>query len=177
MQTILRASLQQRVLASTPSGLHQGATAASSATAVGRCFQQSLLEDLPLLHRAVSGFRYFRGCSLLHDSINVEVASMGESITGMQPFNLGQCIFWRCTKRLIQLFKCHANRWWVLHAEGSIAAILKQPGSGVEADEVLFQIETDKVTIDVRAPQSGTLEEILVWMPVRCASSPAVRVN
>ncbi len=32
----------------------------------------------------------------------------------------------------------------------------------MEADEVLFQIETDKVTIDVRAPQSGTLEEILV---------------
>lgn len=32
----------------------------------------------------------------------------------------------------------------------------------METDEVLFQIETDKVTIDVRAPQSGTLEEILV---------------
>lgn len=29
-------------------------------------------------------------------------------------------------------------------------------------DEVLFQIETDKVTIDVRAPQSGTLESVLV---------------
>ena len=42
---------------------------------------------------------------------------------------------------------------------------------------MLFQIETDKVTIDVRAPQSGTLEEILVCMPSRCASSPAVRVN
>jgi 2-oxoglutarate dehydrogenase E2 component (dihydrolipoamide succinyltransferase) len=49
-----------------------------------------------------------------------------------------------------------------VHAEGSIAGILKQPGEGVETDEVLFQIETDKVTIDVRAPQSGTLEEILV---------------
>ena len=47
-------------------------------------------------------------------------------------------------------------------AEGSIAGILKKPGEGVEADEVLFQIETDKVTIDVRAPQSGTLEEVLV---------------
>ncbi len=32
----------------------------------------------------------------------------------------------------------------------------------MKADEVLFQIETDKVTIDVRAPQSGTVEEILV---------------
>jgi len=49
-----------------------------------------------------------------------------------------------------------------VHAEGSIAGILKQPGEGVETDEILFQIETDKVTIDVRAPQSGTLEEILV---------------
>ena len=42
---------------------------------------------------------------------------------------------------------------------------------------MLFQIETDKVTIDVRAPQSGTLEEILVCRPFRCAPSPAVRVN
>ena len=120
LQTILRASLQQRVLASTPSGLHHGATAASSATAVGECFQQSLLEELPLLHRAVSGFRYFRGCSLLHDSINVEVASMGESITGMQPFTLGQCIPWRCTKRLIHLMQCHANRWWACMQRGPL---------------------------------------------------------
>ena len=29
-------------------------------------------------------------------------------------------------------------------------------------DEVLFQIETDKVTIDVRAPESGVLEDVLV---------------
>ena len=42
---------------------------------------------------------------------------------------------------------------------------------------MLFQIETDKVTIDVRAPQSGTLEAILVCLPFQCASSPAIRVN
>ncbi len=29
-------------------------------------------------------------------------------------------------------------------------------------DEVLFQIETDKVTIDVRAPESGVLEDVMV---------------
>lgn len=46
--------------------------------------------------------------------------------------------------------------------EGSIASISKQPGDAVAEDEVLFQIETDKVTIDVRAPQSGTVESILV---------------
>ncbi|BDA46542.1 probable dihydrolipoyllysine-residue succinyltransferase component at N-terminal half [Coccomyxa sp. Obi] len=46
--------------------------------------------------------------------------------------------------------------------EGSIASISKQPGDVVAEDEVLFQIETDKVTIDVRAPQSGTVESILV---------------
>ena len=88
LQTFLRASLQQRVPAGTPSVLQHGATAASSAAAVRTSFQQSLLEEVPLLHSAVSGFRHFRCCSLLHDSINVEVASMGESITGVQPFAL-----------------------------------------------------------------------------------------
>ena len=46
--------------------------------------------------------------------------------------------------------------------DGSIAAILKQPGDSVEEDEPIMQIETDKVTIDVRAPTSGTIEAILV---------------
>ena len=46
--------------------------------------------------------------------------------------------------------------------EGSIAAILKQPGDLVEVDEIIAQIETDKVTIDVRAPTSGTVVEVLV---------------
>ncbi|KAK9906813.1 hypothetical protein WJX75_008452 [Coccomyxa subellipsoidea] len=46
--------------------------------------------------------------------------------------------------------------------EGSIATISKQAGDTVAEDEVLFQIETDKVTIDVRAPQSGNLESVLV---------------
>eukprot|EP00854_Cymbomonas_tetramitiformis_P015102 gene15102-17859_t len=41
--------------------------------------------------------------------------------------------------------------------EGSIAALLKSPGDVVEMDEVIAQIETDKVTIDVRAPSAGTL--------------------
>jgi 2-oxoglutarate dehydrogenase E2 component (dihydrolipoamide succinyltransferase) len=47
-------------------------------------------------------------------------------------------------------------------AEGSIASILKQEGDAVEEDEVIFQIDTDKVTIDVRAPEAGRLDKILV---------------
>lgn len=46
--------------------------------------------------------------------------------------------------------------------DGAIATILKQKGEHVKEDEVLMQIETDKVTIDVRAPASGTVEAILV---------------
>jgi biotin carboxyl carrier protein len=46
--------------------------------------------------------------------------------------------------------------------DGAIATILKQKGEQVKEDEVLVQIETDKVTIDVRAPTSGTVEAILV---------------
>ena len=46
--------------------------------------------------------------------------------------------------------------------EGSVAAVLKSPGDSVEMDEVIAQIETDKVTIDVRAPISGAVVDVLV---------------
>ena len=48
--------------------------------------------------------------------------------------------------------------------DGAIAAILKQPGDSVEEDEPILQIETDKVTIDVRAPTAGTINAILVGL-------------
>ncbi|GAQ81003.1 Dihydrolipoamide succinyltransferase subunit [Klebsormidium nitens] len=46
--------------------------------------------------------------------------------------------------------------------DGSLAAILKSEGDHVEADEVIAQIETDKVTIDVRTPEAGTITAIKV---------------
>lgn len=48
--------------------------------------------------------------------------------------------------------------------EGSIATILKQPGEYVQDDDVIAQIETDKVTIDVKYTdsQGGTIKELLV---------------
>lgn len=46
--------------------------------------------------------------------------------------------------------------------DGTIATLLKQPGDAVAEDEPILQIETDKVTIDVRAPQAGILEQFLV---------------
>lgn len=46
--------------------------------------------------------------------------------------------------------------------DGTVAAILKQPGDSVEEDDPILQIETDKVTIDVRSPKSGTVEAVLV---------------
>jgi 2-oxoglutarate dehydrogenase E2 component (dihydrolipoamide succinyltransferase) len=45
--------------------------------------------------------------------------------------------------------------------DGSLAAILKQPGDAVAVDEIIAQIETDKVTIDVRSDVAGKIEEIL----------------
>ena len=46
--------------------------------------------------------------------------------------------------------------------EGTISAILKQKGDAVEMDEAIFQIETDKVTVDVRAPEAGVIDKIMV---------------
>lgn len=47
-------------------------------------------------------------------------------------------------------------------SDGTVAAVLKQPGDRVEEDEPILQIETDKVTVDVRAPKAGVVEAILV---------------
>ena len=41
----------------------------------------------------------------------------------------------------------------------------KAAGDSVAEDEVIAQIETDKVTIDVRAPHAGTVTRILVRPP------------
>jgi pyruvate/2-oxoglutarate dehydrogenase complex dihydrolipoamide acyltransferase (E2) component len=47
-------------------------------------------------------------------------------------------------------------------SEGTVAAVLKAPGDAVAADEVIAQIETDKVTIDVRAPAAGKVTSLEV---------------
>ncbi len=47
-------------------------------------------------------------------------------------------------------------------AEATLLNWKKKPGDGVVEDEILFEIETDKVVFDVPAPSSGVLIEILV---------------
>ena len=46
-------------------------------------------------------------------------------------------------------------------SEATVARWMKAPGDSVEADEPLVELETDKVTVEVPAPRSGVLEEIL----------------
>jgi 2-oxoglutarate dehydrogenase E2 component (dihydrolipoamide succinyltransferase) len=45
--------------------------------------------------------------------------------------------------------------------EATVAKWLKHPGEAVVADEPVAELETDKVTLEVPAPASGTLSEIL----------------
>lgn len=45
--------------------------------------------------------------------------------------------------------------------EGSIATWHKQPGEAVERDELLVDIETDKVVLEVVSPAAGTVQEVL----------------
>src|SRR3989440_12827507 len=44
--------------------------------------------------------------------------------------------------------------------EATVAKWLKQPGEAIERDEPVVELETDKVTLEVPAPASGTLGEI-----------------
>src|SRR5437588_3144389 len=45
--------------------------------------------------------------------------------------------------------------------EATVAKWLKRSGEAVTADEPIAELETDKVTLEVPAPASGTLAEIL----------------
>ncbi|KJY92321.1 dihydrolipoamide succinyltransferase [Vibrio neptunius] len=46
-------------------------------------------------------------------------------------------------------------------ADATVATWHKQPGDAVERDEVLVDIETDKVVLEVPAPEAGVLEAII----------------
>ncbi|MBP8924857.1 MAG: 2-oxoglutarate dehydrogenase complex dihydrolipoyllysine-residue succinyltransferase [Pseudomonadales bacterium] len=46
-------------------------------------------------------------------------------------------------------------------AEGTVASWHKRPGEACKRDEVLVDVETDKVVLEVMAPHDGTLSEIL----------------
>jgi len=45
--------------------------------------------------------------------------------------------------------------------EGTVSEWLKKPGDAVAQDELLVEIETDKVTLEVNAPVAGVLAEIV----------------
>ena len=45
--------------------------------------------------------------------------------------------------------------------EATVATWFKKPGDAVAVDEMLCELETDKVTVEVPAPAAGTLDEIV----------------
>ena len=46
-------------------------------------------------------------------------------------------------------------------ADATLLEWKKQPGEAVKRDEILIEIETDKVVLEVPAPQDGVLQEIV----------------
>ena len=46
-------------------------------------------------------------------------------------------------------------------SDGTLVEFLKTPGMGVETDEIVAVIETDKVSIDIRSPFAGTVTTLL----------------
>ncbi len=46
-------------------------------------------------------------------------------------------------------------------SEATLLNWKKQPGEAVQADEILIEVETDKVVLEVPAPASGVLAEIV----------------
>ena len=46
--------------------------------------------------------------------------------------------------------------------EGTLSSWVKKEGESFKQDDVLAEIETDKVVIEVTAPSDGTIEKILI---------------
>ena len=46
--------------------------------------------------------------------------------------------------------------------EGTLSSWLKKEGQEIKQDEVLAEIETDKVVIEVTAPSDGVMGKVLV---------------
>jgi 2-oxoglutarate dehydrogenase E2 component (dihydrolipoamide succinyltransferase) len=46
--------------------------------------------------------------------------------------------------------------------EGTVSVWYKKPGDAIKADESLFEVETDKVSMEIPSPVGGLLREILV---------------
>ncbi|MAF57183.1 MAG: dihydrolipoamide succinyltransferase, partial [Ponticaulis sp.] len=47
-------------------------------------------------------------------------------------------------------------------SEGTLSSWLKQPGDTISKDDILVEIETDKVAVEVPSPVDGVLSEVLV---------------
>ena len=45
--------------------------------------------------------------------------------------------------------------------EATIAKWMKAPGEAVAAEEILCELETDKVSVEIPAPAAGVLSEII----------------
>ena len=123
----------------------------------------------PVIACSLSSWRRgLHASSALWESLTVEAPNMGALRQGRDR----ACLGW--ASGLTE--PCVAGE---SITEGTIAALLKQAGDAVDEDEAIAQIETDKVTLDVRAPKAGRLEEYKVgllscsalWPQGACSSS------
>lgn len=53
-------------------------------------------------------------------------------------------------------------QWGMGMSEGTVTQWLKKVGERIEEDEPLAEIEAEKATVELEAPASGVLSEILV---------------
>src|SRR5437016_4394077 len=59
-------------------------------------------------------------------------------------------------------------------AEATLLQWKKKPGEAVAMDEILVEIETDKVVLEVPAPQSGVMAEIVKGDGESCVSDEVI---
>ncbi|EOD40979.1 Hypothetical protein EMIHUDRAFT_221999, partial [Emiliania huxleyi CCMP1516] len=60
-------------------------------------------------------------------------------------------------------------------SEGTILSIAKKPGDYVALEETVAEVETDKVTVEVKSPHAGTIKEIHVAVDESVEARTALR--
>lgn len=82
LRQLLRASLEARTFAGSSHGICQCSNAVGLRAVTGQRLSGAVWRELPGLQVWPFSYRGLRCSRLLHESVNVEVASFGESITG-----------------------------------------------------------------------------------------------
>ncbi len=111
--------------------------------------------------------RQFHESQVARDKVVVPLPGLGDSISE-GGFCILACIIWYMCPPVIKKMQPHTHTyiyarddmWYTLllyYTLGAVVSWEKSVGESVKVDDVLLVVDTDKVSVDIRSPNSGVL--------------------